>query len=133
MVDAHARRAVALRPARDRNTDGRSNDDDDDFTDPGAQRYVNRDGNADRDAGAVPVPVRADAVRHARMAAVRGAGAAAMTPHRRALAWLALAVYFGCALLAAHADDAPGLVQGGAAWGMGASLALSAAWWARGA
>lgn len=57
-----------------------------------------------------------------------------MTPRRRALAYLAAAPYFAACLLSARADaEVPTSVQGAAAWGMGASLALSAVWWGRGA
>lgn len=56
-----------------------------------------------------------------------------MTPRRRALAYFAAAAYFGAVLLSVRAGDAPPGIQAAAAWGMGASLALSAAWWGRGA
>lgn len=55
-----------------------------------------------------------------------------MTPRRRALAWLASALYFGAALLSVRGHDAPPVVQAGAAWGLGASLSASAVWWGRG-
>lgn len=51
---------------------------------------------------------------------------------RRALAWLASALYFGAALLCVRGHDAPPVVQAAAAWGMGASLSVSIAWWGKG-
>lgn len=51
-----------------------------------------------------------------------------MTSRTRALAWLAMAVYFGACLLLAARVDEPRAVAA-AAWGMGASIGLSVAWW----
>jgi len=54
-----------------------------------------------------------------------------MTSRTRAIAWLAMTVYFGaCLLLAARIEASRG-VTAAAAWGMGASLDLSVAWWWR--
>lgn len=51
-----------------------------------------------------------------------------MTSRTRALAWLAMVVYFAaCLLLAARVDEPR--VTAAAAWGMGASLGLRVAWW----
>lgn len=56
-----------------------------------------------------------------------------MTARRRALAYFAMAAYMAACLLIVRADaEAPVIVQAVAAWGMGASLGLSAAWWGRG-
>lgn len=52
-----------------------------------------------------------------------------MTRRARALAWLAAALYFAACLLLAAPLDAPRPVVAAAAWGMGASLGLSVAWW----
>lgn len=51
-----------------------------------------------------------------------------MTARTRALAWLAVGVYFAACLLLAARADAP-RVTAVAAWGLGASLGLSVAWW----
>lgn len=51
-----------------------------------------------------------------------------MTARVRALSYLALSTYFAALLLLAARVDAP-RVGAAAAWGMGASLGLSVAWW----
>lgn len=55
-----------------------------------------------------------------------------VTDRGRGLAWLAMAAYFGAALILARGQDAPPVVQAAGAFGMGASLALSVVWWERG-
>lgn len=52
-----------------------------------------------------------------------------MTARARALAWLAGGLYFAACLLLAAPLDAPRPVTAAAAFGLGASLALSAACW----
>lgn len=49
----------------------------------------------------------------------------------RSLAHLALALFFGAAILAGSAHDAPPIIRVAAAWGMGASMVTSAVWWGR--
>ncbi len=52
-----------------------------------------------------------------------------MTARTRAFAWLAGGLYFAANLLLAAPLDAPRSVTAAAAFGLGASLALSAACW----
>jgi len=52
-----------------------------------------------------------------------------MTARTRALAWLAGGLYFAANLLLAAPLDAPRPITAAAAFGLGASLALSAACW----
>lgn len=52
-----------------------------------------------------------------------------MSARARALGWLAASAYFAACLLLAARADAPRPVVAASAWGMGASLALSAVWW----
>ena len=55
-----------------------------------------------------------------------------MTPRRRALAYLAIALFFGGVAIATQAHDAPPTIVAAGAVGLGASLTLSVVWWSRG-